>query len=177
MATKSTLERRPTMHDVARLAEVSVGTVSAVVNDRAGVRPRLRERVEQAMTALDYRPTQIARSLKLQVTHTIGILIPDVTNPFFTSLIRGVELAGRERGYSVILSDANNDLQEERRQLSILFSRRVDGVLISSSNYAAAEDRLTRRRFPIVFFDRIPSGYKGDAVLTDNFSAAYRAVH
>jgi LacI family transcriptional regulator len=177
MATKSALEKRPTMQDVARLAEVAVGTVSAVVNDRTTVRPRLRERVEQAMTALDYHPNQIARSLKLQVTHTIGILIPDVTNPFFTSVIRGVELAGRERGYSVILSDANNDLQEERRQLSLLFSRRVDGVLISSSNYAAAEDRLTRRRFPIVFFDRIPSGYTGDAVLTDNLQAAYRAVH
>src|ERR1035437_1556820 len=95
MATKRKLERRATMHDVARLAEVSVGTVSAVVNDRTGVRPRLRDRVAQAMTALDYHPNQIARSLKLQVTHTTGILIPDVTNPFFTSLIRGVAQLGR----------------------------------------------------------------------------------
>ena len=176
METKNTPAKRPTMLDVARLADVSVGTVSAVVNDCTTVRPRLRNRVEEAMTPLDYHPNQIARSLKLQRTHTIGMVIPDVANPFFTSVIRGVEMEGKRCGYSVILSDANDGPQEERRQLGVLFSHRVDGVLISSSNYHAAEDRLTRRRFPIVFFDRTPRGFKGDAVLTDNLMAAYRAV-
>jgi LacI family transcriptional regulator len=164
------------MQDVARLADASVGTVSAVVNGDTTVRPRLRKRIEEAMAVLDYHPNLIARSLKLHQTHTIGMVIPDVTNPFFTSVIRGVEMEGLQRGYSVILCDANEDLQQERRQLSILFSHRVDGVLISSSNYDAAQDRLTRRRFPIVLFDRIPRGYKGDAVMTDNLSAAYQAV-
>ena len=164
------------MVDVARLADVSVGTVSAVLNMSPTVRSRLRKRVEDAMRALDYHPNQIARSLKLQRTYSIGMVVPDIANPFFTSVIRGVEMVGQERGYSIILCDTNEDLQQERRQLSMLFSRRVDGVLISSSNYDAAKDRLTRRRFPIVFFDRIPPGYKGDAVLTDNLSAAYRAV-
>jgi LacI family transcriptional regulator len=176
MMTKKNPARRPTMADVARLAEVSVGTVSAVVNDSTTVRDRLRRRIEEAMAALDYHPNEIARSLKLQQTHIIGMVVPDVANPFFTSVIRGVEMEGRERGYSVILCDANNDREEERRQLSILFSHRVDGVLISSSNFHAAEDRLTRRRFPIVFFDRTPLGFQGDAVLTDNLMASYRAV-
>ena len=169
-------ERRPTMVDVARLADVSVGTVSAVLNLSTTVKPRLRKRVEEAMRALDYHPNQIARSLKMQCTHTIGMVVPDIANPFFTSVIRGVEMVGQQHGYSLILCDTNEDPQQERRQLSTLFSRRVDGVLISSSNYDAAKDRLTRRRFPIVFFDRIPRGYRGDAVLTDNLSAAYRAV-
>ncbi len=164
------------MIDVARLADVSVGTVSAVVNDKGAVRPRLRTRVLEAMESLDYHPNQIARSLKLRHTHIIGMVVPDVANPFFTSVIRGVEIEGGRRGYSVILCDANNDAEIERRQLSILFSHRVDGVLISSSNYHAAEDRLTRRRFPIVFFDRTPFGFRGDAVLTDNLMACYRAV-
>lgn len=177
MPTTRSTEKRPTMVDVARLADVSVGTVSAVLNRSSTVRPRLRKRVEDAMRALDYHPNQIARSLKLQCTHSIGMVVPDIANPFFTSVIRGVEMVGQERGYSIILCDTNEDLQQERRQLSMLFSRRVDGVLISSSNYDAAKDRLTRRRFPIVFFDRIPPGYKGDAVLTDNLSSAYRAVH
>jgi LacI family transcriptional regulator len=140
------------------------------------VRSRLRERVQEAMRALDYHPNQIARSLKMQCTQTIGVVVPDIANPFFTSVIRGVEMVGQQSGYSIILCDTNEDPQQERRQLSALFSRRVDGVLISSSNYDAAKDRLTRRRFPIVFFDRIPRGYKGDAVLTDNLPAAYRAV-
>ena len=164
------------MREVARLADASVGTVSAVVNGDTTVRPRLRKRIEEAMAVLDYHPNQIARSLKLQRTHTIGMVVPDVANPFFTSVIRGVEIEGLQRGYSTILCDTNQDLQEERRQLSILFSRRVDGILISSSNYDAAQDRLTRRRFPIVFFDRVPRGYTGDAVVTDNLAAAYRAV-
>jgi len=164
------------MVDVARLADVSVGTVSAVLNMSSTVRPRLRQRVQEAMRALDYHPNQIARSLKMQCTHTIGMVVPDIANPFFTSVIRGVEMEGQRRGYSIILCDTNEEPQQERQHLSTLFSHRVDGVLISSSNYDAAKDRLTRRRFPIVFFDRIPRGYKGDAVLTDNFSAAYRAV-
>jgi len=176
MPTRKATEKRPTMVDVARLADVSVGTVSAVLNMSSAVRPRLSERVQEAIRALDYHPNQIARSLKLQCTHTIGMVVPDIANPFFTSVVRGVEMEGQQRGYSIILCDTNEDLEQERRQLSILFSRRVDGVLISSSNYDAAKDRLTRRRFPIVFFDRIPRGYKGDAVLTDNASAAYRAV-
>jgi LacI family transcriptional regulator, galactose operon repressor len=128
------------------------------------------------MRALDYHPNQIARSLKMQCTHTIGMVVPDIANPFFTSVIRGVEMEAQKRGYSIIMCDTNEDPLQERRQLSTLFSRRVDGVLISSSNYDAAKDRLTRRRFPIVFFDRIPRGYNGDAVLTDNLSAAYLAV-
>jgi LacI family transcriptional regulator len=176
MPAKVAPTNRPTMVDVARLADVSVGTVSAVVNDKSTVRARLRKRVVEAMEALDYHPNQIARSLKLRHTHIIGMVIPDVANPFFTSVIRGVEIEGSRRGYSVILCDANNDPEIERRQLSILFSHRVDGVLISSSNYHAAEDRLTRRRFPIVFFDRTPLGFRGDAVLTDNLMACYRAV-
>jgi LacI family transcriptional regulator len=176
MPTKRKSDRRPTIVDVARLADVSLGTVSAVLNRSSTVRPRLRERVEHAMRALDYHPNQIARSLKMQCTHTIGMVVPDIANPFFTSVIRGAEMEGQQRGYSIILCDTNEDPLQERHQLSTLFSRRVDGVLISSSNHDAARDRLTRRRFPIVFFDRIPRGYEGDAVLTDNLAAAYRAV-
>jgi LacI family transcriptional regulator len=140
------------------------------------VRPRLREKVQEAIRALDYHPNQIARSLKMQRTHTVGMVVPDIANPFFTSVVRGVEMAGQQYGYSVILCDTNEDPEQERQQLSTLFSRRVDGALISSSNYECARDRFARRRFPVVFFDRIPRGYKGDAVLTDNLSAAYRAV-
>lgn len=176
MPTRRKTDRRPTIADVARLADVSVGTVSAVLNLSPTVRARSRERVQEAMRALDYHPNQIARSLKMQCTHTIGMVVPDIANPFFTSVIRGVEMEAQQRGYALILCDTNEDPRQERRELSTLFSRRVDGVLISSSNYDAAKDRLTRRRFPIVFFDRVPRGYEGDAVLTDNLSAAYRAV-
>lgn len=166
----------PTMRDVARLARVSVSTVSAVINNMGIVSPERTQRVKKAMEDLDYHPDQVARSLKVRRTHTIGMVIPDVTNPFFTDVIRGVEDAAQGNGYSVILCNSNEDPEQERRHLSVLFSRRVDGVLLAPTDSHAAEDRLTRRRFPIVFFDRIPPGYSGPAVVTDNFGASYEAT-
>ena len=165
-----------TIKDVARLADVSIATVSAVMNGKGGVSPELAQRVQQAMEALDYHPNQVARSLKVRQTHTIGMVIPDVTNPFFTDVMRGVEDEARRNGYSVIFCNANEDPELERRQLSTLFSRRVDGVLLAPTDSLAAQDRLTRRRFPLVFFDRIPTDFSGTAVVTDNLEASREAA-
>ena len=102
-------------------------------------------------------------------------MIPDVTNPFFTDVMQGVEDEARRSGYSVIFCNANEDRELERNHLGTLFSRRVDGVLIAPTEPEAAQDRLTRRRFPMVFFDRIPHGYSGPAVVTDNIGASREA--
>jgi LacI family transcriptional regulator len=133
-------------------------------------------RVQGAMEALDYQPDQVARSLKVRQTQIVGIVIPDITNPFFTHVIRGVEGEARAHGYSLILCDSNEDPAQERLNLNTLFSRRVDGVLLAPTDTYAAQDRLTHRRFPLVFFDRLPPGFAGSAVVTDNFGAAYEAT-
>ena len=91
-----------TIRDVARLAGVSVATTSKVLNKKGSVSPKLTQRVLSAMQALDYHPDQVARSLKAGQTQTIGIVIPDITNPFFTDVIRGVENEARKHGYSLI---------------------------------------------------------------------------
>jgi len=163
------------MRDVARLAGVSVGTVSAVINDKSGVSARLSQRVQEAMAALDYHPNQVARSLKVRQTHTVGMVIPDATNPFFADVMQGVEDEASREGYSIIFCNTKEDRNLERRNLSMLFSRRVDGVLLAPADSHAAEDRLTQQRFPIVFFDRIPLRFSGSAVVTDNFGGAYQA--
>jgi LacI family transcriptional regulator, galactose operon repressor len=165
-----------TIRDVARLARVSVATVSAVINNKDIVRPELKRRVQEAMAALDYHPDHVARSLRVRRSQTIGMVIPDVTNPFFTDVMRGVEDVASQNGYSVILCNADENPEQERRCLSNLFSRRVDGVLLAPTDMHAAEDRLTKRRFPMVFFDRVPPGFKGAAVTTDSFDAAYEAT-
>jgi len=165
-----------TMRDVARLAGVSVATVSAVINGTAHVSERRTQRVREAMEALDYYPDQVARSLKIGRTDVIGMVIPDITNPFFPQVVRGVEDAAREQGYSVILCNSNEDPNEERRLLDTLFSRRVDGVVIACSDASTAYDTLLRRRFPIVFVDRIPRGLTGGGVATDNVDAGYVAT-
>ena len=165
-----------TMRDVARLAGVSVATVSAVVNRTATVSEHRAQKVRAAMEALDYQPDQIARSLKVGRSDVIGMVVSDITNPFFPEVIRGVEDAARKEGYSVILCNSNEDPEQEKRHLNTLFSRRVDGVLLACSDVASAYDSLARRRFPIVFVDRIPRGLAHAGVSTDNVDAGYRAT-
>jgi len=128
------------------------------------------------MEALDYHPNHVARSLKVRQTNTIGMMIPDVTNPFFADVMHGVEGEARRNNYSVIFCNAAEDPELERRQLSMLFSRRVDGVLLAPTDSHAAQDRLINRRFPLVFFDRIPADFSGTAVVTDNFEASRQAA-
>ncbi|HKM46763.1 MAG TPA: LacI family DNA-binding transcriptional regulator [Terriglobales bacterium] len=165
-----------TIRDIARLAGVSVATVSGVLNNKPTVKPALVQRVKEAMDALDYHPDQVARSLRLRHTCTVGMVIADVTNPFFTDVIRGVEKEAQSNGYSVILCDANEDPVLERHYLSTLFSRRVDGVLLAPTSSPPPHESRVHKRFPIVLIDRIPLGYVGDAVMTDNFSAAYEGT-
>jgi LacI family transcriptional regulator len=169
-------KKTPTMQDVARLAEVSIATVSAVINKTAVVSAKRSERVRKAMEALDYHPDHIARSLKTGKTQTVGIILPDVTNPFYPEVITGAEEVAHANQYSVILCNTNEDPVQELQQLNILFGHRVDGVLIGCTDPAISLDGLTRRRFPIVCFDRIPHGFQGDSVTTDNFHGAYEAT-
>jgi LacI family transcriptional regulator len=103
-------------------------------------------------------------------------MIPDVTNPFFADVMHGVEGEARRNNYSVIFCNADEDPELERRQLSMLFSRRVDGVLLAPTDSHAAQDRLINRRFPLVFFDRTPADFSGTAVVTDNFEASRQAA-
>ena len=167
-----------TIRDIARLAGVSVATASGVLNNRPTIKPALVERVRKAMDALDYHPDQVARSLRVRRTSTVGMMIPDVTNPFFTDVIRGVEKEALQNGYSVILCDVNEDPSLERHYLGTLSARRVDGVLLAptgSGSQPAHESRI-HKRFPIVLIDRVPPGFTGAAVITDNFDAAYEGT-
>ncbi len=165
-----------TMRDVARLAGVSVATVSAVINGSAVVSQARAQRVREAMQALDYHPDQVARSLKVGRTDVIGMVIPDITNAFFPEVVRGVEDAAHEQGFSVILCNSNEDPERERRQLNELFARRVDGVLLVPCDSSTPFDTLARRRLPIVFVDRIPVGLTHGGVATDNIDAGYRCT-
>lgn len=162
-----------TIRDVARLAGVSVATTSAVINEKGCVSPKLTQRVLNAIESLDYHPNQIARSLKVRQTRTIGMVVPDVTDRFFSEVIRGVENEARALGFLLILTDSNEDPVLEQTILNMLFARRVDGVLLAPTVPHAAQDRLNRRRFPLVVLDRLPAHFTGSAVVTDNLKAAY----
>jgi DNA-binding LacI/PurR family transcriptional regulator len=135
---------------VAARAGVSIGTVSHVISGRQYVAPQTRQRVEDAMAALGYRPNRIARSLILQHTRTLGMVIPDVANPFFGDVMRGVEEVARERGYSVLFGNSDNDGDQEDRYVEEFIERRVDGLLVvvaahRPSRRRAGEDGATER--------------------------------
>jgi LacI family transcriptional regulator len=164
------------MQDVARLAGVCTATVSAVINDKGCVSPTRTERVRKAMEALDYRPDQVARGLRVGRTKLIGLIVPDVTNPFYTEIMRGVEEVAERDGYFVILCDSNRDCAREKKYLMRLRSQRVDGVLMAGSGFDAAYDELTPRPFPMVFVDHVPKGVKDGVVAVDNLGGAYKAT-
>ena len=166
-----------TIRDVARLAGVSNATVSAVINCKDRVSAGMQRKVEDAMKALDYHPDHMARSLRTGRSRVVGMVVPDLTNPFFVELMCSVEETARNAGYSVIFSNSNENPRQERENLAMLYSHRVAGVVLVCSDGHAAYDRLTTRRFPIIFLDRLPvARFSGRAVIIDNAGAAYEAT-
>lgn len=164
------------MEDVARLAGVSTATVSAVLNGNKRVSPRRTQSVREAIEALDYHADQNARSLRTGQTRVIGVVVPDMAHAFFAEVITGAEEVASKVGYSFFLCNANEDPEAEQRHLDILFSHRVAAVLIACCDSSVAFERPIMKRFPIVFFDRVPSAFRGSSVTTDNVAGGYMAT-
>ena len=163
-----------TMQDVARVAGVSMGTASAVINGSGNVSQSRKERVLDAIQMLDYHPDQVARSLRKGRTHVIGMVIPDLTHEFYPEVIRGAQDAAGESGFSVILCDSKDVYELEREHIRMLRGRRVDGILLACSE--SSRSRTPGSRTPTVYFDRIPQGEPCLGVATDNFEAAAEAT-
>ncbi|TIT11559.1 MAG: LacI family transcriptional regulator, partial [Mesorhizobium sp.] len=123
-----------TIADVARHAGVSVATVSHVMNHTRHVEPETAERVRAAITALRYSPNSVARSLRRGETKTIGLLLPDNSNPFFASVARQIEDAGFLSGYTVILCNSDGNAAKEERYLSVLMAKQIDGLIFAGSS-------------------------------------------
>jgi hypothetical protein len=125
--------RAASIYDVAHESGVSVFTVSAVVNKKSHVGKKLRERVEAAIGKLNYRPNLLARSLAKQKTHTIGMIVPDIANPFFPMVVRGAEDAAQKQGYNLLLCNSDDSQAKEESALELLLSKRVDGILLTKA--------------------------------------------
>jgi LacI family transcriptional regulator len=167
------------IYDVARESKVSVFTVSAVVNNKAHVSKNLRERVEEAIRKLNYRPNLIARSLAKQRTHTIGMIVSDIANPFFPMVVRGAEDAAQKHGYNLLLCNSDDILEKEEKEIELLLSKRVDGILLTK---AAGDFRPALRKMieevniPFVLVMRTYPKLTHDAVVSDDYQGAYNAV-
>ncbi|GER85353.1 LacI family transcriptional regulator [Thermogemmatispora aurantia] len=160
--------------EVARAAGVSTATVSRVLANSPHVRPALRERVLKAIKELEYRPNLIARSLRAQQTTTIGLIVSDIRNPFFTAISRAVEDTAYEEGYSLILCNTDEDPKKESIYLNVMRDANVAGVILSPTGPTAAGLRELEAGFAVVVIDRSIPDADVDMVLLDNVDSAYR---
>mgnify|MGYP001485598435 FL=1 len=167
----------PTITDVAREARVSASTVSHVIDETRYVSDEVKQRVHAAMEALNYQPNVIARSLRTRETLTVGVVVSDVTNPFFTSIVRAIEDEVLKQGYSIILCDTDEKPEREQAYLRLLMGRRVDGLIVApSSGNADLLRSAIESGLPVVLLDRSIPGLTADVVLSDNESGAFDAV-
>lgn len=163
---------------VAEKAGVSIATASLVFNDRPGVNKDTRERVLSAAAELGYLPNNVARSLALKSSRTIGLVITDIENPFFGSLTRYIDEYSHRKGYTLIISVSNDEPAEENRIIEGFIGDRVAGVLVVPTQVTRSEFKiyeiLRKRRIPCVFSTSYYPRAKGEYVMTDLEAGSYR---
>jgi LacI family transcriptional regulator len=163
--------------DVAERAGVSTATISRVINNSGYVSEELRERVLKTVAELNYSPNGVARSMSQRRTLTLGLVVPDISNPFFTALARGAEDVGQKSGYSLVLCNTDRDLDKERGYLSVLREKRVDGVmLIMAGSEITHVQQLLDAGMKLVLVDRASPALKAPSVLVNNQSGVYEAT-
>ena len=164
-----------TIYDVARAAGVSISTVSHALNGTRYVSVATERRVQDAVERLNYRPNSLARALVRQETKSIALIVPDNVNPFYAELARGIENCGFEAGYSVLLCNTDYNLARETAYVEMLLSKRVDGAVYMSVDFADTRlNLLHNARIAVVVFDGVFEGL--DAVLLDNYQGARLAM-
>lgn len=160
---------------MAGLAGVSIGTVSHVLSGSVPVSDRLRRKVLAAIRTLDYHPNHIARSLKTSKSRTIGIVVPDMTIPFFPRVIQGAEDAARKAGYSVLAVNSGDNPTRQNEMLSLLRSQRAEGILLVVAPGPSSLTQIPRildSGVPLVCLDRVPGGLEVDTVCVEDREAA-----
>ena len=168
-----------TTKEVARRAGVSSGTVSNVLTGNAAVSHQLRERVLKAIKELGYEPNAIARSLKLNRTKMLGMVVTDITNPFFSQMVRGAQEASLKHHYLLVAFNTDDRVEREKEALLVLRARRVDGILLVVAPAHESPSHILdtlKSKTPVVCLDRVPRGVAVDSVTVDNVAAARECV-
>ena len=169
----------PTIADVARACGVGTMTVSRVVNGGSLVSAETAARVRAAIKRLGYEPNEAARVLKSQASHTIGLIVPDLADPFFSACATAVQHLATENGYMTLLLAAERDRESEARELALMRSRNIAGILIVPSDEECIEPlkKLQAHGIPIVMVDRTFAGVDAGEVMVENAEGAKKAVH
>ncbi|MFP3953873.1 MAG: LacI family DNA-binding transcriptional regulator [Candidatus Acetothermia bacterium] len=167
----------PTILDVAEKAGVSPSTVSRVINETAPVAEATKKKVTDAIESLGYRTNKFAHALRKQSSNVFGIIVPDISNPFFSTLIRGAEDRFHEGGLSTMICDTKGEPKKEIRNIEMLVKERVDGVVATSTESAGnGINRLFEEEIPVVAVDRSPTSNEITTVLADNEGSGKKAT-
>lgn len=171
-----------TLKDLATTLGVSVSTVSKALKDSPEISEETIKKVKKIAKKLNYRPNTLALSLKNRQTKTIGILIPDILNAFFSKILHGIEQEASKSGYNIITCLSNESYEREKQSLNLLSNGSVDGFIIS----IAAETQLSgnvehfkeiiRQKIPVIMFDRVANDVDCDKVIIDDYKAAFKAT-
>ncbi|TDH27763.1 LacI family transcriptional regulator [Segetibacter sp. 3557_3] len=169
-----------TIKDIAKELGISTSTVSRALRDSYEISIETKKLVQECAERLDYRPNPIALSLKEKRSRSLGVVVCEIANSFFSQAINGIESIAYSRGYNVIISQSNESFEREVTNLKYLSSRSIDGLLISLSSQSDKTDHLKslhNRGLPIVFFDRITEEVLTHRVIVDNYKATYEATN
>jgi len=168
-----------TIKDLAKELNLSASTVSRALRDHPDISPLTKKRVISLANKLDYHPDSIAQSLQTQKTKTIGVIVPEIKQPFFASVINGIEELAYSAGYTIIVCQSNETYDREVLYTRTLVSHRVAGLLVSLSQTTQNLDHfkaLQRRGVPIVFFDRVNDDIEASKVVVDDYNGAFAAA-
>jgi len=166
-----------TIRDVARVAGVSISAVSAALNNKLGVSKDTRLRIIAVAEKLRYEPNILAKGLITKKSYIIGLIISDISNPFFSKVIRGIEDIANENNFNLVLCNADEDPQKEKAYLRVLQGRQVDGLIVAPTNESNEYIKeLVEKGIPAVLLDRKLNGIEVDSVTVDNVEGSYKAV-
>jgi LacI family transcriptional regulator len=168
--------RASTIKDVAALAKLSICTVSRALADKDRIRPETKDRVLRAARELKYKPNFTAQRLKLGRTNTLGLLLPDITNPYYPKIAKSIEAYAARHGYMILLCNADEDLQKEIQLAEMLLSRNVDGLIVLPATQSIRHiQRFADKGIPYVIINRSFDGEK-HCIPSDNRYGAYTMV-
>ncbi len=169
-----------TLNDIASKAGVSVSTVSRVLNNKTKkyrISAETESLIIKAAKKLNYRPNQLARGLRLKKTHTIGLIVPDISNPFFAHVTRIIQTHAYQAGYSLIVCNTDEDIETELEQVELLISKGVDGFIVMPVGTTFSHiKKLMDDSVPLVLLDRSFDGLETNSVVVDNYTGAYKAT-
>jgi LacI family transcriptional regulator len=166
-----------TIKDIAEQANVSYATVSRALNDKYGVKASTRSKVLEVAKRMNYRPNAIARGLVRKQTNTIGLIIPDIKNPFFPEVAGGIEECANDFGYNVFLCNTNWSIEREEQYINLLSERRVDGLIVAPiSNSAKPLEEIIHEDIPVVYVSRAPRDTDRSYVVIDNVRGGFLAT-